>query len=113
LDNQDDYRRQENQVNEIPDGIDVDESQQSQNQKHNKDSPEHMFSFELVYFASHPGARVRLKIFGISILFPGKRRYGGLKKLLAARIWNDYNASVGITNQSYAFQIPRCLLSRS
>jgi hypothetical protein len=28
-----------------------------------------MFSFGLVYFASHPEARVRLKIFGISYTF--------------------------------------------
>jgi hypothetical protein len=63
LDDQHDDRCQENQVNEISDGIDVDESQQSQNQKHNKDGPEHMFSFELVYFASHPEAQVRLKDF--------------------------------------------------
>jgi hypothetical protein len=63
LDDQDDHRGEENQVNEIPDGIDVNESQQREDQQHNKDSPEHMFSFELVYFASHAGVRLRLKIF--------------------------------------------------
>jgi hypothetical protein len=63
LDNQNDHGCQKNQVNEIPDGIDVDKSQQREDQQHNKDSPEHMFSFELVYFASHAGARLRLKIF--------------------------------------------------
>jgi hypothetical protein len=64
LDDQDDHRGEENQVNEIPDGIDVNESQQREDQQHNKDSPEHMFSFELVYFSSHAEARLRLKIFG-------------------------------------------------
>jgi hypothetical protein len=63
LDDQDDHRGQKNQVNEIPDGIDVNEPQQREDQQHNKDSPEHMFSFELVYFASHAGVRLRLKIF--------------------------------------------------
>jgi hypothetical protein len=64
LDDQHDHRGQKNQVNEIPDGIDVNESKQGEDQQHNKDSPEHMFSFELVYFASHAGVRLRLKIFG-------------------------------------------------
>src|SRR3954469_10585832 len=39
------------------------ESQEPENQQHNKDSPEHMFSFELVYFASHARARVRVRFF--------------------------------------------------
>jgi hypothetical protein len=30
-----------------------------------------MFSFELVYFASFPGARLRLKFFGFAALFAG------------------------------------------
>jgi hypothetical protein len=63
LDDQHDHGGQKNQVNEIPDGIDVNESQQREDQQHNKDSPEHMFSFELVYFASHAEVQVRLKIF--------------------------------------------------
>jgi hypothetical protein len=75
LDDQDDHRGQKNQVNEIPDGIDVNESQQREDQQHNKDSPEHMFSFELVYFASHAGVRLRLKIFGK----PGRRPVGAAK----------------------------------
>src|ERR1044072_3976386 len=37
LDNQHYDRRQQNQVNEIPDGINVDESEQSQNQQYDKD----------------------------------------------------------------------------
>jgi hypothetical protein len=69
LDDQHDDRGQKNQVNEIPDRVDVDESQQGQNQQHNKDSPEHMFSFGLVYFASFPGASPRLKIFENSRAF--------------------------------------------
>src|SRR5205085_4067435 len=40
-----------------------DEPEQPKNQEHNKDSPEHMFSFELVYFASRPRVRLRVKIF--------------------------------------------------
>jgi hypothetical protein len=64
LNDQNDHRGQKNQVNEIPDGIDVNEPQQREDQQHNKDSPEHMFSFELVYFASHTEVRLRLKIFG-------------------------------------------------
>jgi hypothetical protein len=64
LDYEHDHRGQKNQVNEVPDGIHVNESQQREDQQHNKDSPEHMFSFELVYFASHAGVRLRLKIFG-------------------------------------------------
>jgi hypothetical protein len=47
----------------------TDESEQPEDQKHNKDSPEHMFSFELVYFASCADAQVRLKIFWICKLF--------------------------------------------
>jgi hypothetical protein len=61
LDDQHDHGGQKNQVNEIPDGIDVNESQQREDQQHNKDSPEHMFSFELVYFASHAEVRLRLR----------------------------------------------------
>jgi hypothetical protein len=61
LDDEHDNRGQKNQVNEISDGIDVDESEQSQNQQHDKDSPEHMFSFELVYFTSFGGFGVRLR----------------------------------------------------
>jgi hypothetical protein len=68
LDDQHDDRCEEDQVNEVPDGIDVDESQQSQNQQHDEDSPKHMFSFELVYFASHQEARVRLKDFQFAAL---------------------------------------------
>jgi hypothetical protein len=60
LDDQDDHGGQENEVDEIPDGIDVNESQQREDQQNNKDSPKHMFSFELVYFASHAGGRSRL-----------------------------------------------------
>jgi hypothetical protein len=59
------------------------ESEEPENQQHNKDSPEHMFSFELVYFASHEHVRLRVKIFQIS----------RLGKLLAARGRNRYNPS--------------------
>jgi hypothetical protein len=63
LDDQHDDGGQEDQVNEIPDGVDVDESQEGENQKHDKDGPEHIFSFELVYFASFAERQLRLKIF--------------------------------------------------
>jgi hypothetical protein len=86
LDDQYHHRRKKNEVNEIPDGIDVNESQQGEDQQHNKDSPEHMFSFELVYFASHAGARLRLKIFEKS---RGWGRTGAANKLLAAWIRKD------------------------
>jgi hypothetical protein len=87
LDDQHDDGCQKNQVNEISDGIDVDESQQSQNQEHDKDGPEHMFSFELVYFASFPAVWLRLNIF-VQLGFSLRRgcHYGDSKKLLAARI---------------------------
>jgi hypothetical protein len=39
------------------------ETEQPQNQKNYKDSPKHMFSFELVYFASFAERSPRLKIF--------------------------------------------------
>jgi len=38
-------------------------------------------------------------------LFPGQELYGGLKKVLAAQIWNDYNASVGANRQSMRFKL--------
>jgi hypothetical protein len=63
LDDEHNDRCEKNQVNEIPNGIDVDESEQRQNQEHDEDGPEHMFSFELVYFTSFPRLGVRLKIF--------------------------------------------------
>jgi hypothetical protein len=78
LDDQDDHRGQKNQVNEIPDRVDVDESQQGEDQQHNEDSPEHMFSFALVYFASFAAGSVRLKIFGNPGAFSaGVRSSGG------------------------------------
>lgn len=65
-----------------------------------------MFSFELVYFASCAEGRVRLKIFRDSqTLFPGRELYGGLKKVLAAQIWNDYNACVGPIRSFMRFKL--------
>jgi hypothetical protein len=77
LDDQNDHRGEKNQVNEIPNGIDVDKSEQSEDQQHDKDGPEHMFSFELVYFASCPGAWLRLKIFENCGAFPALAAEGG------------------------------------
>src|SRR3954447_22062096 len=72
IDDQDDDGDDEQQVNERATEM-TDEAEKPENQQHNKNSPEHMFSFELVYFASHPGSRVRLKIFENSSLFlPGR-----------------------------------------
>jgi hypothetical protein len=93
---QDDDRDDEQQVNQRATEM-TDESEEPENQQHNKNSPEHMFSFELVYFASHAGSRVRLRFSEIFTLFPGQYLYGPLKKVLAAQIWKDYNATVGST----------------
>src|SRR5256714_11463230 len=61
---QDDDGDDEQQVNERAPEV-TDEAEQPQNQKNYKDSPEHMFPFELVYFASRARARLRVKIFQI------------------------------------------------
>ena len=42
---------------------------------------------------------------GVATLFVGTEVYGDLKKLLAARIWNDYNAFIGSTNQAMRFKL--------
>jgi hypothetical protein len=80
LDDQHDYRDQKNQVNEIPDGIDIDESKERENQQHNKDGPEHtFFPFGLVYFASFAGLRLRLRFLQIPFEFrrPPASQVGG------------------------------------
>jgi hypothetical protein len=59
---QDDQRDHQNEVNQAAD-MKNGEAEQPQNQKNYKDSPKHMFSFELVYFASFPERWLRLKIF--------------------------------------------------
>lgn len=83
---QDDDRDDEQKVNQRAAEM-TDESEEPENQQHNKDSPEHMFSFELVYFASFPEVRVRLNIFAaLSFSFPRGGDYGDSKKLLAAPI---------------------------
>jgi hypothetical protein len=41
------------------------EPKQPEHQKNDEDSPKHMFSFELVYFASFAEGRLRSKIFNI------------------------------------------------
>jgi hypothetical protein len=43
----------------------TDETEKPENQENDKDSPEHMFSFGLVSFASCAMPRVRLKFFKI------------------------------------------------
>jgi hypothetical protein len=53
--------------------------------------------------------RVRLKIFRSPRFFPGCEVYSGLKKLLAARIWNDYNAPIGL-NHSKAMRFKLLVL---
>src|SRR5438045_4723875 len=102
---QDDDRDHQKQVNKRATEM-TDESEQPEDQKHNKDSPEHMFSFELVYFASCADEAARLKIFRIRKLFsPGEALYGDLKKVLAAQIWNDYNACIDSNRQPMRFKI--------
>src|SRR4051794_29839105 len=61
---QDDDRDDEQQVNERATEV-TDESEKPENQENNEDGPEHMFSFELVYFASRARAELRVKIFQI------------------------------------------------
>src|SRR6266404_1132538 len=56
---QDDDRDDEEQVNQGTTEM-TDETEEPENQEHHEDSPKHMFSFELVSFASRVGARVRL-----------------------------------------------------
>ena len=56
---QDDDRDDEQQVNERATEV-SDEPEKPEDQENNEDGPEHMFSFELVYFASH--ARVELGV---------------------------------------------------
>src|SRR2546423_7575982 len=43
----------------------TDESEKPEDQENNEDGPEHMFSFELVYFASRARVEMRVKIFQI------------------------------------------------
>jgi hypothetical protein len=62
LDDQDDQGDHEDEMNQRS-NMDDGEPEQPENQKHNEEGPEHMFSFELVYFASFAGRRPRLKIF--------------------------------------------------
>jgi hypothetical protein len=57
-DNGDDEQQVDERATEM-----TDEPEQPKNEQHNEDSPKHMISFELVYFASRAGPRVRLKIF--------------------------------------------------
>jgi hypothetical protein len=61
---QDDDRDDEQQMNERATEV-TDESEKPENQENNEDGPEHMFSFELVYFASRARVRLRVKIFQI------------------------------------------------
>jgi len=70
---QDDQRDHQHEVNQAAD-VEDGEAEQPQNQKNYKDSPKHMFSFELVYFASFAERPLRLKIFrnGPSFFRPTK-----------------------------------------
>jgi hypothetical protein len=61
---QDDDRDDENQVNQVAD-VEDGESEKPEDQQNNEDSPKHMFSFELVYFASRARVELRVKIFQI------------------------------------------------
>jgi hypothetical protein len=61
---QDDDRDDEQQMNERATEV-TDESEKPEDQQNNEDSPKHMFSFELVYFASRALVELRVKIFQI------------------------------------------------
>src|SRR6266513_2645346 len=62
IDDQDDDSDDQDQVDERAAEM-TDETEEPENQENNEDSPEHMFSFRLIYVASRAGARPRLKIF--------------------------------------------------
>jgi hypothetical protein len=62
IDDQDHDGHDEHQMDERAD-VNNRETEKPQNQQDYEDSPKHMFSFELVYFTSRVGPRVRLKIF--------------------------------------------------
>src|ERR1041384_6402107 len=61
---QNDDRDDEQQMNERATEV-SDESEEPEDQQNNEDSPKHMFSFELVYFASRARDEMRVKIFRI------------------------------------------------
>jgi hypothetical protein len=52
VDDQDDDSDDEDQMDERAAEM-ADKTEEPENQENNEDSPEHMFSFELVYFSSH------------------------------------------------------------
>src|ERR1043165_5630983 len=61
---QDDDRDDEQQMNERATEV-PDESEEPEDQQNYEDSPKHMFSFELVYFASRARVEMRVNIFQI------------------------------------------------
>src|SRR4051812_47975736 len=91
----------------------TDESEQPENQQHNENSPEHMFSFELVYFASFPGRRVRLKIFGKSSLFPRAGSLWRFKESTGGSDLEGLQRHCRLNLPTYALQISRCFTPRS
>jgi hypothetical protein len=62
--NQNDDRDDEQEMDQRATEV-TDEAEKPENQKHNKNSPEHMFSFGLVYFTSFIGLAARLRILQI------------------------------------------------
>jgi hypothetical protein len=83
--NQDHQGYDEHEVDQATDMEDG-EAEQPENQKNDEDCPKHMFSFELVYFASFAESSPRLKILCIRHSFLGCRNLWWVKKLLAAQI---------------------------
>jgi hypothetical protein len=90
LDDQHDDRGQENQVNEVPDRVDIDESQQRENQQHNKDGPEHIFLWVgLLFFVCRGVAALKDFSKFRGRFRPATVRQAAANKLLAALIRKD------------------------
>jgi hypothetical protein len=70
INDQDNDRDYEEQMDESAERVRAHEAEQPEHQKNNEDSPKHMFSFELVYFASFAEVGSRSKIFKILLLVP-------------------------------------------
>jgi hypothetical protein len=63
LDNQDDHRDHEQEMNVSAENVEADETQQPKNQQNNKDSPKHKnLSFEVVTSGSFRRSQPRLPI---------------------------------------------------
>src|SRR3954470_946943 len=109
---QDDDRDDEQQVNERATEM-TDESEEPENQQHNKNSPEHMFSFELVYFASHPGSRVRLRFSEILYSFSRGGSLWHFEESTGGSDLEGLQRHCRLNLPIYALQTFRCFTPRS